>query len=353
MQTSLESRVESRIDALVAALLAAEQIPGLGLLITHEGRPLLTKGYGWANLELRVPATAETVWEIASITKLFTAQAILLLVTDGRLALDQTLGAYLPDLPAAWQAARLDHLLTHRAGISNYTDPPAYWQTTRLDISREAILDLVRDQPLDFAPGTRWRYSNTGYYLLGLLIEAVSGQPYAEFLAARVFDPAGMTATRANDPYAIVPGRAAGYTLTDGALRNAEYYSASGTYAAGALLSTVADLARWDAALAAGTLLDPALVREMWTPHQAALPDEPPLGFRMGWGWFVFDEWDGTPRRWAGHNGGIKGFSSTLTHFFEPPLTVALLFNRDGYDRPDHLARPIIQAVLAALDGGA
>jgi CubicO group peptidase (beta-lactamase class C family) len=322
------------------------------LLITHQGRPLLSKGYGWANLELRVPATADTVWEIASITKLFTAQAIMLLVADGKLTLDSTLGAYLPDLPTAWQTARLDHLLTHRAGIPNYTDPPAYWQTTRLDISREAILDLVRDRPLDFAPGTRWRYSNTGYYLLGLLIEARSGQPYAEFLAQRIFVPLGMTATRANDPYAIVPGRAAGYTLVDGELRNAEYYSASGTYAAGVLLSTVADLARWDAALATGTVLDPALVAEMWTPRRPDLPAEPGAGFRMGWGWFVFDEWDGTPRRWAGHNGGIKGFSSTLTHFFEPALTVVLLFNRDGYDRPDSLARPIIREALAALETG-
>lgn len=348
----MQPSLERRIDALMAELLVAETIPGLGLMITHQGRPVVTKGYGWANLELQVPATADTVFEIASITKLFTAQAVLLLVADGKLRLDQTLGAFLPDLPATWQAARLDHVLTHRSGIPNYTDPPAYWQTTRLDIAREAILDLVRDRPLDFVPGRRWAYSNTGYYLLGMLIEAVSGRPYADFLARRIFTPCGMTATRANDPYAVVPGRAAGYTLVDGEVRNAEYYSTSGTYAAGVLLSSVADLARWDAALAAGTFLDPALVEEMWTPRLPPTPADESLPFRMGWGWFVFDRWQDTPRRWAGHNGGIKGFSSTLTHFFDPALTIGLLVNRDGYDRPDYLIADVAREVLAALDAG-
>src|SRR5207248_6395014 len=140
-------------------------------------------------------------------------QAIMQLVEDERVDLAASLRAYLPHLPLAWESATLRHLLTHTSGIPNYTDVAEYWHSTRLDVAREQILGLVLDQPLDFPAGSNWKYSNTGYYLLGLIIEAVSGQPYADYLRDHIFGPLGMTATRMNDPYAIIPGRAAGYTL--------------------------------------------------------------------------------------------------------------------------------------------
>lgn len=282
------------------------------------------------------------MFAIASITKLFTAQAIMQLVQKERVSLDASIREYVPQLPSAWQAATIRHMLRHSSGIPNYTDVPEYWHSTRLDVSREHILDLVLEKPLDFPPGTNWNYSNTAYYLLGMLIEAVSGQSYDDYLCTHIFTPLGMSATCMNDPYRIVPARAAGYTLQDAELRNAEYYSASGTYAAGALLTSLRDLAMWDAALYTEDLLPQTVVQQMWTPSEDAKPIEKRGGFVTGLGWFIFDDFHGRDMRWAGHNGGVKGFSSAVVRFIDEELTVFLLMNRDGFDRPEKFIGDIL-----------
>lgn len=336
----------SSLDSCVRSVIAEQGIPGMGLLISRRGIPEVARGYGLANVELSVPVTDETVFAIASVTKLFTAQAVMQLVEKERVALDAPIHEYLPQLPVAWESAHIRHILNHSSGIPNYTDVAEYWHSTRLDVSRDAILGLVEDKPLDFPGGSNWSYSNTGYYLLGMMIEAVSGQNYGDYLHDHIFAPLGMSATCVNDPYRIVPGRAAGYTLEDRELRNAEYYSPAGTYAAGVLLSSLRDLAKWDTAMYEDTILPQRIIHEMWAPAEEAKPIEKRAGFTTCLGWFVFDNFWGQKVRWAGHNGGVKGFSSSLVHFLDKEITIILLMNRDGFDRPDRLIADIIPSSL-------
>ncbi len=326
---------ETAVHATIRREMEKQQIPGLALGVIVQGEPVLLHGYGYANLEHAIPVTPHTVFEIASITKLFTATAVMMLAQAGKLALSDPLSRYLPNLPEAWQAITIRHVLTHSSGLKGYTDTQRYWETTRLDISRAAILDLVRDEPLLFPPGQRYHYDNTGFYLLGLLLEQVSGQAYGDLLGEMIFTPLGMTDTRTNDPYAIVPRRAAGYSLQDGALHNKAYYSTAGTFSAGVLLSTVSDMAKWDAALYTEKLLETAVLQQMWTPNPTEQKNERALSFSLGLGWFLVDHRE---TFFAGHGGGIIGFSSTYLRFLREGVSVVLLCNRDEVPEPHNLA---------------
>jgi len=326
------------LDTFIQAEMGKRHIPGMSVGVVRNGEAVLLAGYGLANVELSAPATADSVYSIASITKLFTATAVLILVEQQSLALDDPLGAYLVDLPPAWQPITLRQILTHQSGLPNYTSVAAYWETTRLDVAREAILDLVAQRPLDFAPGARWQYDNTGYYLLGLLIEQVSGQRYGDFLTDHIFTPLDMGATRVNDPYAIVSGRAAGYTWQDERLKNAEYYSPSGAFSAGVLLSSVRDLARWILSLGNGQVVSEATQELMWTPHPSRERNERRLHFSSGLGWFLVDY---KGRTFTGHNGGMIGFASSLIYFRPEQLGVVVLCNSDVPAEPHAIANGI------------
>jgi D-alanyl-D-alanine carboxypeptidase len=346
MLSTSNDTLTTRVDEYIHAQMATHHIPGLSLAVTHEGVPVLTKGYGLANVELEVPCGPDSVYEIASVTKVFTATAVMMLVRDGLVDLDIDVHEYLPHLSSAWRGATIRRILRHTSGIPNYTDVPAYWKTTRLDISREEIMALVLDAPLDFTPGSNWRYSNTGYYVLGLLVEKVSGKPYADFLQERIFVPLGMSSTRANDPAAIVPGRVSGYVWQGEHLRNAEYYSPSGTYAAGVLLSTVSDLAKWDAALYTDTLLPQEWLRQMWTPEEPVTGGEQKFGFRMGLAWYLFDYKGARVMR---HAGGIKGFASELDRFYDDRIGIILLHNLENGPRPDYITNGIADLVVPSI----
>jgi D-alanyl-D-alanine carboxypeptidase len=332
-QMNMDHRTR-QIDIYIQDEMQKHHIPGLSLGIIQDDTPLLMKGYGLANVELSVPATKDTVYEIASITKLFTATMVMMFVQDGQIALDDPISTYLPNLPGAWSGITIRHILAHQSGIHSYTNTEKYWQKTRLDISRAEILELVSGLPLDFQPGERQAYDNTGYYLLGFLIEEISGKPYNICLKERIFDPLGMNRTRANDPYEIVAKRAAGYTYRDDQLKNAEYYSTAGTFSGGILLSTVSDLAKWAGTLYTDTLLNQTNRGLMWTPHKSATANEDENGFVLGLGWFLVNHHG---RRFAGHNGNIVGFSSSLTHFLDSHLTVITLCNLDTLEMPPEI----------------
>ncbi len=310
-------------------------IPGLSLAVVQQGQPVLLAGYGQSNLEWEIGAAPDTVYEIASVTKLFTAMAIMMLVESGRLSLSDTIGQYLPEMPRTWHAITLQHILTHQSGLKPYTDMPRYWETTRHDLSREEILGLVRDLPLRFTPGERSAYDNTGYYLLGLILERASGLSYADFLQQRIFAPLQMNDTRANDYAAIVSRRAAGYSLRAGQHVNKPYYSTAGTFSAGILLSTVADLAKWDVAVRRHILIAPQTHAQMLTPHPSVQGNEQEFGYWHGLGWFLLKH-NGHP--FAGHNGGIQGFASSYAHFLQRDLTVILLCNLDNIETPHEIA---------------
>ena len=223
------------VDAYVQRLMTKRHIPGVSIAVVKDGEVVLAKGYGLANVELGVPATENTVYQLASVTKTFTATAVMMLVQDGKLTLDDKITERLADLPKAWEKVTVRHLLSHTSGIKSYTSLRDFGKTVRKDYAPRDLLELVSKEPLEFSPGDKWNYSNTNYFLLGMLIEKESGRKYGEFMAERIFKPLGMTNTRANDLHAIIPGRAQGYTWDGKALRIGEYHSPTQPFAAGML----------------------------------------------------------------------------------------------------------------------
>ncbi len=313
----------SGIDDYIQGLMQKRHIPGVSIAVVRDGKVILAKGYGVANVELSVPATERTVYQLASVTKMFTATAIMMLVAEGKLKLDDRITERLSDLPAAWRDVTVRHLLNHTSGIKSYTSVKDFHKTSRKDYDRRELLALVTKVPLEFAPGEKWSYCNTGYFLLGMLIEKVSGKEYGAFLDERIFQPLGMTQTRVNDLRAIIPDRAQGYEWNGKTLRNGEYVSPSQPFAAGMLVSSVNDLIKWDAALGEGRLLKPSILEQMWTPTRLNKGGEKEYGF----GWQVHKE---NGHRLVSHGGGIPGFSTELSRFIDDRLTVIVLTNQEG-----------------------
>jgi CubicO group peptidase (beta-lactamase class C family) len=337
--------------ALCRAWRERYNLPGLAAALVDASRPgyplVYSDSFGFAQLELSCPLAPDGVFEIASLTKLFTAEAVMLLVHDGQLALETPIGSLLPELPRGWQAVTPGQILRHRSGIRNYAAVPEYWLHTREDLPYSHILDLVRDQPLDFEPGSRYAYDNTGFYLLGLLIEAVTGLRYSEFLHQRIFVPLGMSQTRCQDYSELIPRRVAGYSRVDAQTRNKPYYSPTGTYAAGCLVSSVGDLARWASSLHTDQIMPMTLREQMLRPEPSPAANEVAEGFQLGLGWFRLEN-EGKP--FWGHNGGILGFASSLVHFPELRRTAIVLTNCDWLEEPHRLALELIDALDQTAD---
>lgn len=286
------------------------------VLVAKDGKPVFRKAYGFADREWNVANTPETRFRLGSITKQFTATAILQLAEQGNLSVDEPISKYYPQAPAAWAPITLKHLLTHTSGIPSYTAIPSFFnQQARLDKTPEEIIALTRDKPLEFTPGSKYAYDNTGYILLGYVVEKVSGRPYAAYLQDHVFTPLGMKDTGYDVSDAILPRRAAGYSVAGGKAKNAAFLAMTLPYAAGSLYSTVDDLLTWDQALHAGKVIKPASVAAMFTDY----------GFKYGFGQSLRVQNDG--RRIWGHNGGINGFSTQINHLPDDGLTVIVLAN--------------------------
>lgn len=310
-----------KVDDFIQVEMKRHQIPGLSLAVLKNGKILKAKGYGLANIEWSVPATPETVYQLASITKCFTATAVMQLVEDGKLTLNDRISAHLPDLPKAWSEVTVWHLLTHSSGITSYTQFAAIADNPEKHFNPAEMIALVADLPLEFRPGERYNYSNTGYYLLGVLIEKRSGQGYGPFLEERIFKPAGMADTRVNDFSDIIPRRAAGYVLREGRIRNGVFVNPSQPYAAGALVTSASDLAKWDAALYTDKIVKQSTLQQMWTTADLG----PLSNYGLGWG---IRERQG--RRWVQHNGGIIGFSTHMRRYLDRGLTIIVLANLSG-----------------------
>lgn len=331
----------------IQAIVAKNHIPGLSVAIVQNGEPILVRGYGLANVEHSTPATEHTVYEIASVGKTFTATATMILVEEGMISLDDLIVDYLDNPPEAWRPVTLKHILSHQSGIPSYTDAEGYWDITRLDLSKAEILALVSELPLKFQPGEFSAYDNTGYYLLGLMLEKVTGQSYGDLLCDRIFTPLGMNATTMNNPETIVPHRAAGYRWQNGILCNKPYYSPSVTYSAGGQVSSVADMVKWERALGNETLLKQSTLDYMWTLQPSIRGQEwEKLRYGAGLGWFVLNYGD---RRVVGHNGSILGFATNMTRFIDDQITVILFCNLDGIMRPDAIAKEIAEYYYPTL----
>jgi D-alanyl-D-alanine carboxypeptidase len=330
-----------KTDTLIQRRMEKRHIPGVSIAIVRDGKLVKAKGYGLANQELSVPATEHTVYQLASITKTFTATAVMMLVEDGKVRLDDKIVDRLRDLPPAWKAVTVRHLLSHTSGIKSYTSVKDFSKTARKDYGQRELLDLVVKEPLEFAPGEKWKYNNTGYFLLGMLIETVSGKAYGEFLSERIFRPLGMTETRANDLRAVIQNRAQGYSWDGRTLHNGEYVSPTQPFAAGMLVSTVADLVKWDGALGTERLLKRSSLEQMWTP--ARLNDGTEAEYGFGW---ALRKVNG--HRLIAHDGGIPGFSTQLSRYVDDRLTVIVLTNADG-GHAGALGRGIASGVVPEL----
>ena len=322
------------VDDLIQSEMRRHPIPGLALTVVKNGQTVKTAAYGMADLESHTPVTTDTVFEIGSITKQFTAAAVLLLAQDGKLSLDNKIVQYLKEAPAGWSQITLRQLLTHTSGLKNYTGLPGFELTRHL--TQAQFIQQIAAYPLEFQPGGKWAYCNTGYNLLGYIIENVSGRTYWDFLRQRILAPLQMTATADRDPQALLPNRARGYqTNTAGQFINRDY-DLTDIFAAGALASTVGDLAKWNAALDTGKILTPASRRQMWAPvrlNEGATHD-------YGFGWFL-QPWRGHAN--IGHCGSTAGFSASLQRFPETGLAVIVLTNSDEFDIATKLAREIAE----------
>src|SRR5579859_2799639 len=235
-----------RVDDYVNGEMQSHRIPGASLIVVHTNQMVKRAVYGFANLELKVPVAPETVFEIGSLSKQFTAACILLLQQDGKLSVEDKISKYLHHQPGAWQNIAIRHLLTHTSGIKTYTDLDGF--ELRRHLTQDQFIEALAAYPLDFEPGQSFKYCNSGYNLLGFIVENVSGKNYWDFLSQRILHPLGMDATTNRLPALIIPNRAAGYEQTNHAWINRDY-DLTDVFSAGAIVSTAPDLARWNASL--------------------------------------------------------------------------------------------------------
>ena len=311
-----DQQITEKINEYMNAAVKVDGFSGT-ILAARDGKPIVSKGYGMANIELDVPNSPQTVFRLGSVTKQFTAMAIIMLRERGKLNVNEPVCQYITDCPAAWKPITIKNLLTHTSGIPNYTDFPDFAKTTISPITNAEMNNLLKDKPLEFTPGEKFAYSNSGYYVLGEIVERVSGKTYADFLQENIFTPLGMKATGYDNPLQIIKNRAAGYQREAGKIMNASYMDMTVPYAAGALYSTTGDLLLWDQALYTEKLVSKKSLDEIFTPFKNG----------YGYGWGIGEKFD---RREISHGGGIYGFSTDISRFPDDKVTVIVLTNIQG-----------------------
>ena len=342
-----ESPLPARIDAIAAEAIDSGLV-GLSIAVISKGKPITVKGYGFANLEHRVPATADTVYHICSVTKNFTAAAILQLAAEGRLDLEADITSCLPKFPTNGRTITIRELLNQTSGLRSYTElGPAFAAREKLDLSPDEVLALFQNEPPDFAPGAQWHYSNSGYFLLGLIIEAVTGQAYADYLQQTFFDPLKLAHTCYCQNEPLVAARAQPYVIARGKPRNADYISWQPVFSAGALCSTVMDLVNWQKALDEGAVLKTASLVHMRSATQAT--EGPPIDYGLG---TRLGSLQG--HRVYGNSGNRAGYAAILQRFPDDDLTIVVLTNTEGarltaWDVASRLARAALALPAASM----
>ena len=323
----------ARMEQVVQSYVAAKQFMGT-VLVARGDDIVLDKGYGFADLEWDIPNAPTTKFRLGSVTKQFTAASVLLLEERGKLSVNDPVKKYMPDAPAAWDKITIFNLLTHTSGIPNFTSFPDYRKLEPFPATPEQLVALYRDKPLDFEPGEKWNYSNSGYVLLGYLIEEISGETYAKFVQENIFTPLGMKDSGYDSNSAIIPHRAKGYSPGPGGIVNTGYIDMTVPFSAGALYSTTEDLLRWEQGLFGGKVLSAASLQKMTTPFKQ--------NYAFGLGVTTLH---GHPI--IAHNGGIEGFSTIIQYFPEDKLTVVVLGNLNG-EAPTDIA---VKLSAVALGG--
>jgi len=347
---SLDALQLQSIDSFIASELARQKIPGLAVGVYSRGKILLAKGYGLSNVELNVAVKPETIFQSGSVGKQFVSAAIMMLVEEGKLSLDDGITKFFPEAPASWKPVLLKNLLSHTSGLSEYeteerTGPkgPFYM---RLDFTEDELVTKIEALPIEWAPGEKWAYRNTNYVLLGVIIHKITGKPYYEFLGERIFQPLGMTSTRLISEHDIIPNRAAGYELDAGQLKNQEWVSPTfNSTADGTLYFNVLDLAKWDAALYGTQLLRQASLDRLWTVYP--LNDNKPNPAGYGFGWEMGKQND---HRRIEHGGAWQGFTCDISRYPDDSLSVVVLTNLDaGHSNPAVIAHVVAGLADAPL----
>jgi len=331
------------VSDYVTAEMRRQHIPGLSLVVVKAGKVVQAEGFGLANVELKVPVKAETVFQSGSVGKQFTATAVMMLVEEGKIGLDDPLTKYFADAPPAWKDVTVRELLSHTAGFGDYPKNFDF----RKDWTEDEELKLIETIPLAYPPGTKWAYSNFGYVTLGILIHRVTGEFYGDFLQQRIFQPLDMSSTRIISEADIVPNRAAGYRLVKGELKNQEWVAPIvNTTADGSLYFSVLDLAKWDAALYTEKLLKRSSLDLMWTPVRLknGQPDGGrPNSGKYGFGWFIEQR---AGHRCIHHDGAWQGFETAIDRYVDDQLTVVALSNLEEAE-PGKITRHVAEMYLA------
>ena len=339
-QLPASEELGNRVDA-VAKQLLSRHTAGVSIAVARDGRVILARGYGMANVEHSVAVTPETVFHIASISKNILAAVVLQLVDQGKLRLDDDVTKYVPEAPTQGRHVTLRQLLNHTSGIYSFTSLPNAADNERLELTHEQVLGLIKDKPFDFEPGTRWRYDNSAFYLAGMVVERVTKQEYGAYVREHVFKPLGMSSASLCYARMVVPHLASGYELVGGALVNAAFMTWKLPFAGGAVCATASNLLKWEAALDSGRVLTPSSLALMRTP--TTLTDGTKIDYGLG---TRLGSLDG--HQVLGHTGSGGGFRTVLASFPDDHLTVAILINTDdGSAPPADMAADIARAALA------
>ena len=308
-------------DSVAQAVLQRGHVAAMSIAVVRGRDTIVMKGYGMADIENEVPATAQTVYRIGSVTKQFTSVAVMQLVQQGKLSLDDDITKYVPNAPVHGRKILVRHLMNHTSGIPSYTDVgPIFGRVMRQDLSHDSLLAVVRDDSLQFEPGSHFYYNNTGYFLLGMIMEKVTGKKYGDYLREVLFAPNGLTSTVYCSESPLIKRRARGYNDSPTGLVNTDYISMDLPYAAGSLCSTVGDLVAWTRLLHSGKLVNSPSFTTMTTPVKLT------SGRPMSYGFGLSVDTVGSHRR-IHHGGGINGFVSELAHYPDDSLTIVVLSN--------------------------
>ena len=309
--------LEKKVDELMTGHVTTNDFSGT-ILLAKDGRPLVARGYGHANREWQIPNALDTKFRIGSLTKQFTAMLVMQLREQGKIRLEDSVCAFVAPCPDTWKPVTIHHLLTHTSGIPSYTGLPTFREITTVSKTTDQMIALFRDLPLQWTPGEKYAYNNSGYFLLGVVIEKITGKKYDAALDDMILKPLGLADTGYDWPGPIVARRASGYMGRGSAVRNAEYLDMQQPYAAGALYSTAADLLKWDQALYTDRLIPAAAKEVMWTPFKDG----------YAYGWMIVPPSPATfGHRRIAHSGGINGFSSMLIRVPDLRVTAIVLSN--------------------------
>jgi CubicO group peptidase (beta-lactamase class C family) len=336
----LQTAHADQVDSYIQRKMHLQRIPGLALAVVKDGKVIKAKGYGFANLEWKVPVSPTTLFQTGSVGKQFTAAGVMLLVEEVKINLEDPIRKYFPDGPETWKDIRIRHLLTHTSGIKDYESevPVNLHENTPV----EEMVRRAYKLPLNFAPGDDWRYSNTNYVILGVVIQKVTGKFYGDFLQERIFKPLEMTSTRIISDRDIIPQRAAGYEKVGSALKNQDYVAPNyNTTADGALYTTVLDMAKWDASLYTNRILKQSSLDQSWTPVKLNNGKTHDYGF--GW---AFGETNG--HKIIEHGGAWQGFLTAISRYVNDRVTVIVLVNTNSAS-PSRIAHWVAGEYIPAV----